>query len=109
MAVSVEEAEVVARRFVTATSRYANSQVLLYGSDRLLTFETYKRTAFEPSDSDRFAVVPPGEEYRPDLTSFRAYGTVDYWWLILETNSISDIFDYKTGLNIRIPQPYNTI
>ena len=89
MAVPVALAEIEAKRFVTATSRYAESQVLLYGKDRLLTFASYKRKPYVPSDSDRFAVVPPGEEYRPDLTAFRAYGIVDYWWLLMEVNNFA--------------------
>jgi hypothetical protein len=109
MATIVEKTDVKATRFVSTSSRYAESQVLLYGSNKLPTFETYKRATFKSSDSDRFAIVPAGEEYRPDLTSFRAYGTVDYWWQILEANNISDVFNYKAGRNIRLPQPYNTI
>lgn len=109
MAVSIQSIDTNPRTFVTATSRYASSQVLLYGDDKITTFETYKREPFVNSDSDRFAVVPPGEEYRPDLTSYRAYGTVDYWWQILQANQIFDIYDYKSGLNIRIPTPFNKL
>lgn len=108
MAVKIERLDnVVATTFVTPTSRYATSAVLAYGEDSILTFETYKRSTTAITAQDRFLVVPPGEEYRPDLTSFRAYNTVDFWWKILQTNNISDIFDYKAGLNIRIPTPLN--
>lgn len=109
MAIPVRTSNTTSKTFVTVTSRYYNSDVLVYGNNKILTFETYKRNDIETSAGDRYAVVPPGEEYRPDLTSFRAYGTVDYWWLILEANKIKDIFDYKANINIRIPSPYNSI
>lgn len=108
MAVPVEIVATDARTYVTSTSRYANSQVMLYGEDRLATFTTYKRTRIGTSDQDRYMVVPPGEEYRPDLTSYRAFGTVDYWWQIMQANNISDIFDYKAGTNLRIPSPFSS-
>lgn len=90
-------------RYVTATSRYANSTVIIYGEDGIITFNTYKKHSFPSSQSDKFDVVPPGEEFRPDKTSQRAYGTVDFWWRILEANNIKDIYDYTAGTNIRVP------
>ena len=103
MAVPVELIDTPPTTFVTASSRYAFTQVMLWGDQRVTTFQTYKRTEIANADSDQFTVVSPGEEYRPDLTSFRAYGTVDFWWRIMEANNISDIFDYKAGVNIRVP------
>lgn len=92
-----------ATEFVTPSSRYADSSVFVYGESGIITFETYKRRTFVPTEADRFDIVPPGEEFRPDKTSFRAYGTVDFWWSIMEANNIKDIFNYKAGTNIRIP------
>ena len=104
MAVPIEESPVEPTVFVTNTSRYVNSTVLLWGNQKALTFSTYKRSDDQnDSELDQFAVIPPGEEYRPDLTSNRAFGTPDFWWRILEANNINDIFDYKAGRNIRIP------
>ena len=93
--------------FVMPSSRYVNSAVIQYGINNTLTFETYVRPTRAISSTDKFTTVPAGEEYRPDLTSYRAYGTVDYWWLILEFNGIWDIFDYTVGTNLRIPNAYN--
>ena len=43
-------------------------------------------------------------EHRPDLISFIHYGTVEYWWLILEINDIIDPFsELYTGRDIMIP------
>ena len=48
-------------------------------------------------------VISPGYEYRPDLISQMVYGSPDFWWKIMEVNSIKDIFDFKAGVNLRIP------
>ena len=88
---------------VNKSSRYANSTVVYYGPNKLLTYTTYKRTVIPPSSKDRYTVVSPGSEYRPDIMSQNAYGTPDYWWKILEANGLKDIYEFKAGLNIRIP------
>ena len=104
MAVPIEVTTNAPTVFVTNTSRYAESTVLLWGDQKVVTFAIYKRgDSTAASSTDKFTVVSPGEEYRPDVTSVRAYGTPDFWWRILEANSINDIFNYKSGLNIRIP------
>lgn len=108
MSVPIEKSNATARTFVTPTSRYINSKTLLYSDNKVITFEIYKRkTRVTSLSNDKFAVIPPGEEYRPDLTSYRAYGTVDFWWQIMQENKIYDIFDYKAGKNILIPLPFN--
>ena len=103
MATTIQTTNISPTTFVTPSSRYAKSSVIQYGNNQILTFTTYKRNNPTISSSDKFTIVPPGEEYRPDLTSYRAYNTVDYWWLIMEFNGIFDIYDYKSGTNIRIP------
>jgi len=41
---------------------------------------------------------------RPDLISYKNYGTVAYWWLILFVNEIQDPFtDLEVGKVLRIP------
>lgn len=69
-----------------------------------MTFNTYKKNInTEATQGDKFTVIKTGEEYRPDKTSQRAYGTVDFWWAIMEANNIKDVYNYTSGLNIRIP------
>ncbi len=93
--------------FVTATSRYADSAIVYYGDFKILTFTTYKRHAYTPQADDMYSVVPAGWEYRPDKASMEVYGTPDFWWKILEANNIFDIYDFKAGINIRLPSnPY---
>ena len=104
MANYIEFTNIPASRFVPVSSRYIDSSVVYYTDKKLLTFETYKKPTFTPSLDDRFMVVPKGQEYRPDLTSRKFYGTPDFWWKILLVNDIKDVFDYKAGINIRIPK-----
>ena len=108
MAVPIELVEAVdASEFAPSTSRYIDSDIILWSENKITTFKTFKRVIPEITDQDLFAVIPPGEEFRPDLTSFRAYNTVDFWWNIMLANSIADVFEYKAGLSIRIPSPFN--
>jgi hypothetical protein len=103
MANTIKATNYTATEFVTTTSRYAGSVVWYYGDNRLITFETYKRTSYPNDPKDIYAIVSPGWEYRPDKASMDIYSTPDFWWKILEANNISDIYDFKSGLNIRIP------
>jgi hypothetical protein len=89
--------------YVTSTSRYINSVPIYYGSENLVTFETYKRVTTPASTTDKYTVIPPGWEYRPDLVSIQAYGVPDFWYKIMEANGIYDIIDFKAGVNIRLP------
>lgn len=109
MAVPIQLTTLKATRYVTQSSRYASSDVILWGENGILTFKTYKRQPIPSRDDDKFDVIPPGEEYRPDQTSKRAYGTPDFWWRIMEASDIKDIFDYKVGTNIRIPSALNIL
>jgi hypothetical protein len=103
MANYVETTKINPKRFVPMSSRYSDSTVIYYTENKLLTFNTYKKNTIALSEKDIYYVVTPGTEYRPDLVSKTAYGTVDFWWKIMEANNIKDIFDFKAGLNIRIP------
>jgi hypothetical protein len=88
---------------VSVSSRYAYSTVLYYGQNKCLTFTTYKRNVYTPTSGDKYAVIPAGMEYRPDLVSQEAYGVPDFWYKIMEANKMSDILEFKTGMNIIIP------
>ena len=41
--------------------------------------------------------VSEEDTMRPDLISYKAYGSVAYWWLILLVNGVQDVF---TGMNV---------
>lgn len=107
MATPIEVSSISHSSVVDAASRYNKSAIIYYGDQRFITFETYKRVNYVPSDGDRFYVITKSTEYRPDLVSQRAYGTVGYWWKILEANNMMDILDFKAGTNIVIPNVLN--
>lgn len=103
MANYIEYTNIQPRRFVPISSRYYESPIIFYTENKLMTYTTYKKTVIPKTNRDRYYIVTAGKEYRPDLVSLAAYGTVDYWWKIMEANNIKDIFDFKAGLNIRLP------
>jgi hypothetical protein len=52
-------------------------------------------------------VIPVSIQYRPDLLSQKKYGTVDFWWKIMEVNEIKDVMNFKAGRTILLPgDPY---
>ena len=103
MANKIQETKINPKTFVTASSRYADSKVLYYGDLNKLTFTIYKRSSELESKDDKFMVIPPGMSYRPDRVSKAMYGTVDFWWRILEMNGMKDILEFKAGTNVRLP------
>ena len=103
MANQITETAFKADRFVAPTSRYIDSTVLYYGPNNLITFNTYKRGSYPRNDKDTFTVITKTREYRPDLISFEHYGTVSFWWKIMEANGMKDILEFEAGKNIRLP------
>lgn len=103
MANKITVVDLPQRNFVDGESRYLSSTMMYYGEKNFLTFETYKRSPFQSSNNDRHYVITKGTEYRPDLVARRAYGNVSLWWKIMEANRIFDIYDFKAGRNIIIP------
>lgn len=89
--------------YVNSLSRYTNSKIYVYGDEKKLTFETYKRRNFLLSQFDKYTIIPEGYAYRPDLVSSKVYGYPDSWWLIMEINGIYDVNDFVAGKTIRLP------
>jgi len=52
---------------------------------------------------ERIYVVKGDDLDRPDLISFKMYGRVDLWWLVMWYNSILDPFSIEVGDRLRIP------
>jgi len=48
-------------------------------------------------------IVAPGEDCRPDVIAYNAYGDGNLAWVILAANNMSNIFDLKAGMYIVIP------
>lgn len=56
--------------------------------------------------SDKEYVIESKYENRPDLLSYRLYGTEQLWWILMvrNLNEIRDpLHDFKTGTTIYIP------
>ena len=46
---------------------------------------------------------------RPDLISYKIYGTIKFWWLIMMFNNIHDVFhEMEVGALIKIPSILDT-
>lgn len=103
MANKIEMSRVLARKMVSANSRYEDSQVIYYGENKYITFPLYRRPTIMRSQNDKYTVIGKGYEYRPDLVAVDFYGTSIFWHRILEANGIKDIWDFKSGLSIKIP------
>ncbi len=103
----IEEAPILATRVVPAGSRYETSTVIYYGEKKYITFPLYRRPIIETGKRDRYTVINKSTEYRPDLVSQDFYGTSIFWWKVMEANNIRDIWDFKAGLSILIPESFN--
>lgn len=103
MANQITVANLNTDRFVAQTSRYLDSSVIYYGPNNLITFTTYKRGEYPPNEKDTYLVITKTREYRPDLVSFDHYGTVSFWWKVMEANGMKDILEFESGKNIRLP------
>jgi len=92
-----------ANQAISAGSRYAKSKAIYYGEQKTLTFETYLKTEYIPTGKENITIISKGVEYRPDLVSYDYYGHVDNWWKIMEANGMKDIWDFKAGTTIILP------
>lgn len=103
MANYVESTKINAKKFVNVSSRYAEYPIIYYTETKKLTYPLYRKVKMLPSKQDKFTLITKGYEYRPDLVSNEFYGVTDFWWKIMEANNIKDIYDFKSGLSIKIP------
>lgn len=92
-----------AKNVVAPGSRYLDQNVIYYGENKLITFDTYIRKKYVPRGNERVMLISKGVEYRPDLVSFDIYGFPDNWWRIMEANGMKDIFEFKAGKTIILP------
>lgn len=107
MTVPIEYTDIRTDNVVDSNSRYANRKIIYYGDKRLLTFETYIRQPYKFNGKEKVMLINKGVEYRPDLVSYDVYGIPDFWWRILEANNMYDIWDFKVGTTIQLPNLFN--
>lgn len=65
---------------------------------------TFPTTELPPDQTDSFYVVQGSDAGRPDLISYKFYGTPAFYWVILWINGIADPFEQLyPGMMLRIP------
>ena len=61
-------------------------------------------TEIELSYTPGFYRVAGDDIMRPDLISYKVYGTVVYWWVVMVQNGIEDCFhDLSVGQLLTVP------
>ena len=103
MTIPIEYTDLQTKDFVQGGSRYLNQNVIYYGENKILTFDTYIRPERTRTGKERVMKITKGVEYRPDLVSFDVYGFPEAWWHILEANKMKDIYEFKAGKTIVLP------
>jgi len=103
MSQKIEISRVQPRSIMASGSRYMKQNVIYYGEKRIITFDTYNRETYQATGKEKVMMINKGVEYRPDLVSYDYYGFVDNWWRILEVNGMKDIFEFKAGATIILP------
>ena len=59
---------------------------------------------------DAYYTIPQEFDERPDLCSYKMYGTAKYWWIFATRNAdiiIDPIREFSAGTEIRIPSKDN--
>jgi hypothetical protein len=103
MTVPIKAANIPVSQVVSGLSRYRSQSVIYYGEKKLVTFDTYVRRTYKSSGKEKVMLISKGIEYRPDLVSYDVFKTTDAWWKILEANKMKDIWDFKAGTTIILP------
>lgn len=104
MTVPISQSNIRTDLVIKGFSRYKNSNVIYWGDQKRICFETYLRKPYIPTGKERVVLITPGLAYRPDLLSFEAYGFTDAWWKIMEVNGIHDVYDFKPGITVILPE-----
>jgi len=78
----------------------------------MVTNDNNKEYDFLYNNLSRFAMrytvsyyqVISSDVMRPDLISYKLYGTVDYWWILLYVNKIDNpLTDIEVGKVLTVP------
>lgn len=101
--IPIEYTTISPKTLVTPDSRYREQRIIYYSEKRLMTFDTYLRKQYTFSGKEKVMVITKGYEYRPDLVSHKVYGFPGNWWRILEANKMKDIWEFKAGKTIMLP------
>lgn len=103
MTVPITKCQTPIESFIKGFSRYKNQNVIYWSEKNFLTFDTYIRKSYHATGRERVMLITKGVEYRPDLVAYDHLGMPDAWWKILEVNQMKDIWEFKAGRTIIIP------
>lgn len=103
MTIRLEPAVIKAENICARNSRYLSQNVVFYGDQRYITFDTYLRREYKKTGKEKVMVITKGVEYRPDLVAFDVYGSQNLWWKIMEVNKIYDVIEFTAGKTIMLP------
>jgi len=61
-------------------------------------------TSFKFTGEKTFYTLTSSDIQRPDLLSYKLFGAMNYWWLLLKINKIEDVWnDLNAGDVITVP------
>lgn len=103
MTIPIQYTNISPKTIVTPSSRYKDQNIIYYGENKILTFDTYIRKDYKQNGLEKIATITKSVEYRPDLVSQKIYGFPDNWWRILEVNKMKDVWEFKAGKTIILP------
>jgi len=64
----------------------------------------YFNTLFKVTSEITYYAIKRDDLQRPDILSFKFYGSDEYWWILMKFNKIDDIWnDLNIGQIISIP------
>lgn len=85
-------------------SRYRGLRVITDLDTKKKFLETWERKEIPARPDDFYHTVQPHEEFRLDKLAFDYYKNATLWWVIAQSNDISNPMEYpKTGDIVRIP------
>lgn len=86
-------------------SRYDLKEQELLRKSGIWVIRNLRKNDITPvrTSEDTQHIIAPGENYRPDVVAYNAYGDGNLAWVILAANDMSSIFDFKAGMYIIIP------
>jgi hypothetical protein len=63
-----------------------------------------RMSSFNVTKPLRYYQVAGHEDQRPDMICNNIYGTIDYWWILVQFNDIVDVFtELKEGMILKVP------
>lgn len=88
------------------TVSYSNTSVYSKTKINKKYLEEYVPPITLNYDNTKEVELTSKHNFRPDLLAYELYGDADLWWVFIlyNRNKIVDpIFDFKTGLTLRVP------